>query len=85
MYARTSFRGAKTCKIGGKGVFFVILTYFGKDMTEKLRKNACKNAYLGSIFMHENFVFRVCFERPFTRMIDIQPEIQVAPGDIISI
>ena len=24
MYARTSFRGAKTCKIGKKGVFLVI-------------------------------------------------------------
>ena len=28
MYARTSLRGAKTCKIGKKGVFFVILTNF---------------------------------------------------------
>ena len=28
MYARTLFRGAKTCKIGKKGVFFVILTNF---------------------------------------------------------
>ena len=24
LYARTSFRGAKTCKIGKKGVFWVI-------------------------------------------------------------
>ena len=42
MYARTSFTGAKMCKIGKKGVFFVILTKFGKDMMDKLRKNACK-------------------------------------------
>ena len=28
MYARTSFRGAKTCKIGKKGMFLVILTNF---------------------------------------------------------
>ena len=34
MYACTSFRGAKTCKIG-KGVFLVIMTIFGKDMTDK--------------------------------------------------
>ena len=42
MYARTSFRGAKTCKIGKKGVFLVILTNFEKDMTHKLRKTYAK-------------------------------------------
>ena len=33
LYARTSFRGAKTCKIGKKAVFLVILTNFGNNMT----------------------------------------------------
>ena len=42
MYARTSFRGAKTCKIGKKGVFLVILTNFGKDNEGKLRKMNAK-------------------------------------------
>ena len=42
MYARTSFRGAKTCKIGKKDMFLVILTNFGKDMTHKLRKTHAK-------------------------------------------
>ena len=38
MYARTSFRGAKTCKIEKKkSEFLAILTGFGKDMTDKLR------------------------------------------------
>ena len=37
MYARTLFRGAKTCKIGKKGAFLVTLTNFGKDRTDKLR------------------------------------------------
>ena len=69
MYARTSFRGAKTCKIGKKGYVFGHMTNFGKDMTDKLKKNTCKNAYLGSIFIPEKYVFRVCFESPFTRMI----------------
>ena len=32
MYARTSFRDAKTCKIGQMGVFLAILTNFGKDI-----------------------------------------------------
>ena len=42
IYAPTSFRGAKMCKIGKKGVFLVILTNFGKDMTAKLRKTHAK-------------------------------------------
>ena len=42
MYARTSFRGAKTCKIGKKGMFLVILTNFGMDMMLKLRKPRAK-------------------------------------------
>ena len=33
MHMHTSFRGAKTCKIGEKGVFLVTLTNYGKDMT----------------------------------------------------
>ena len=69
MYARTSFRGAKTCKIGKKGCDFGHMTNFGKDMMDKLKKNACKNVYLGSIFIPEKYVFRVCFESPFKRMI----------------
>ena len=50
MYARISFRGAKTCKIGKKGMFLVILTNFEKDMTHKLRKTHAKT-HLGSIFI----------------------------------
>ena len=45
MYARTLFRGAKTCKkqkLEKKGVFLAILTSFGKDMTDKLRKTHAK-------------------------------------------
>ena len=56
MYARTSFRGAKTCKIGKKGCVFGHITNFGKDMTDKLKKNACKNVCLGSIFIPEKYV-----------------------------
>ena len=42
LYARTSFRGAKTCKIGKKGVFWVIKSNFAKNMTDKLRKMHAK-------------------------------------------
>ena len=48
MYARTSFRGAKTCKIGKKGVFLAILTSFEKGIAHdgQIKKNTCKNTYL---------------------------------------
>ena len=70
MYARTSFRGTKTCKIGGeKGIFFVIHKFWNRHDIQ-IEKNACKNAYLGSMFVPEKHVLvRVCFEIPFTRMI----------------
>ena len=42
MYARTSCRGAITCKIGKKGMFLIILTDFGMDMTLKLRNTHAK-------------------------------------------
>ena len=42
LYARTSFRGANMCRIGKKGVFLVIKTNFGKNMTGKLRKMHAK-------------------------------------------
>ena len=40
LYARTSFRGAKTCKIGKKGVFLVIDKYW-KEHDRQIKKNAC--------------------------------------------
>ena len=69
MYAHTSFRGAKTCKIGQKGWCFWSYDKFWKGQADKLKKNACENAYLGSVFIPEKYVFRVCFESPFTQMI----------------
>ena len=69
MYARTSFRGAKTCKIGKKGCVFGHIDKFWKGHDGQIKKNTCKNTYLGSIFIHEKYVFGVCFECPFTRMI----------------
>ena len=75
MYAQTSLRGAKTCEIGKKGVCLVTLTNFGKD-DRQFKKNACKNLYLGSIFIPGKYMFRVCFESPFNED-EIQPEIQV--------
>ena len=42
LYARTSFRGAKTCENGKKGVFLITQKNFGKNMTGKLRKMYAK-------------------------------------------
>ena len=42
LYTRTSFRGAKMCKTGKKGVFLVIKTNFGKDMMDKSRNMHAK-------------------------------------------
>ena len=65
MYVHTSFRGAKTCKIGKKGYVFGHIDRFWNGHDAQIKKNA----YLGSIFIPEKYVFRVCFESPFTRMI----------------
>ena len=50
MYVSTLFRGAKTYKIGKKGCVFCHIDIFWKGHDGKIKKNACKNAYLGSIF-----------------------------------
>ena len=63
MYAHTSFRGAKTCKIG-KGCAIGHTDKFWKGHDGQIEKNACKKVYLGSIFIPEKYVFRVCFESP---------------------
>ena len=61
MDARTSFRGAKTSKIGKKGVF-VMVTNFGK-----IKKKHAKHVF--RVFFHVcKISVEVCFESPFTRM-----------------
>ena len=42
---------------------------FWKGHDGQIKENAFQNAYLGSIFIPEKYVLRVCFESPFTRMI----------------
>ena len=69
LYACTSFRGAKTCKIGKKGVFFGHIDKFWKEHDRQIKKNACKNAYLGSFFTPEKDVIRVLFESPWMSLI----------------
>ena len=72
LYARTSFRGAKTCKIGKKGCVFGHIDKFWKEHDRQIKKNACKNAYLGSFFIPEKYVIRVLFVSPWTSLITIR-------------
>ena len=39
MYARTSFRGAKTCKIGKKGYVFGHIDKFWKENDAQIKRN----------------------------------------------
>ena len=52
-----------------KGCVFLSYWQIFKGHDGQIKKNACKNAYLGSIFIPGKYVFRVCFENHFTRMI----------------
>ena len=69
LYARTSFRGAKTCKIGKKVCFWSDMDKFWKEHDRQINKNACKNAYLGSIFIPEKYVIRLLFVSPWMSLI----------------
>ena len=57
-----------------KGYVFGHIDTFWKGHNAQIKKNTCKNAYLGSIFVPEKYVFKVCFYED-----DIQPEMQVPP------
>ena len=53
-----------------KGCVFGHIGQFWNGHDGQFKKNAYKNVYLGSIFIPEKYVFRVCFESLFnTRMI----------------
>ena len=68
MYARTSYRGAKTFKIW-KRVCFWSWSQILEKWWLKMKKTTCKNRYLGSIVIPGKYMLGVCFESPFTRMI----------------
>ena len=56
-------------QIWKEGYVFGHTDKFWAGHDRQIKKNACKNAYLGSIFIPEKYVFKVCFESPFMRMI----------------
>ena len=73
----------KCAKLKKKGCVFGHIDKFWKGHDGQIKKNACKNAYLGSIFILEKYVIRVIFVCPWTSLIP-QVVIRVPPPDIIA-
>ena len=72
---RTSFRGTnKNVQNWRTGCVFGHVHKFWKGHDGKIKKKACKSAYLGSIFISRKYVLRCVL-----KVLYIQPEIQVAP------
>ena len=69
MYVRTLLGVQKRPKLEKKGCVFGHIDKFWEGNDGQIKKNTCKNRYLGFIFIPEKYVFRVCFESPFTKMI----------------
>ena len=63
-----------------KGYVFGHIDKFWKGHDKHIKKNACKNVHLGSIFIPEKYVFRVCFES-LTRMILPSLKYKCPPGN----
>ena len=61
--------GVQNMQYWKKECVFGHIDKFWKGHDGQIKKKTCKNAYLGSIFTPEKYVFRVCFESPLTRMI----------------
>ena len=52
-----------------KGCVFGHIDKFWKEHDRQIKKNECKNAYLGCIFIPEKYVIRVLFVSPWTSLI----------------
>ena len=59
--------GVQKCAKLGKGCVFGHSDKFWKGHDGQINKDACTNACLGSTFKPEKYVFKVCFESPFTK------------------
>ena len=73
----------KRAKLGKKGCIFGHIDKFWKGHDRQIKKNACKNVYLGSIFIPEKYVIRVLFVSPWTSLIS-PLVIQVPPPQGVS-
>ena len=66
-----------------KGYVFGQTDKFWKEHDRQIKKNACKNACLGSCFTPEKYVIRVLFVSPWTSLIP-PLAIRVAPSGKVS-
>ena len=64
------------------GCVFGHIDKFWKEHDRQIKKNACKNAYLGSFFISEKYMIRVLFVSSWTSLIP-PLAIRVAPRDSI--
>ena len=62
-----------------KGCGFGHIDKFWKGHDRQIKRNACKNEYLGSIFIPVKYVIRVLFVSPWTSLIP-PLAIRVPPG-----
>ena len=56
-----------------KGCVFGHIDKFWKEHHGQIKKNACKNAYLGSFFIPKKYMIRVLFVSPWTSLIPLLP------------
>ena len=68
----------KRAKLEKRVCFWSYIDKFGKEHDRQIKKNACKNAYLGSFFIPGKYVIRVLFVSPWTSLIP-PLAIRVAP------
>ena len=74
--------GYKNVKNWKKRCVFGHIDKFWKGH-EQIKKNACKNVYLGSIFIPEKYVIRVLFVSPWTSLISpLAIRVPPPPGHI---
>ena len=70
MYVHTLLRDAKMFKTRKKAVFLAMfIIFFKKKKDGGHLRASMQKVKQGSIFMAGKYMFRVCFENPFTRMI----------------
>ena len=71
---------------GEKGCVFGHTDKIWNGHDGQIKKNACKNAYLGSIFIPEKYVIRVLFVYPWMSLIPpLAIRVPPTPGRVLPI
>ena len=73
LYARISFRGSKTCKIGKKGCVFGYIDKFWNEHDRQIKKNAYKNASLHDRQIKKN-AYKNAYLGSFFGVFPVRPD-----------